>query len=119
MRWEQRSLCSAAEPRYKVPVPKLPPHLADITTVKVYVIQCGQFVKIGQARNVEDRFRSLVAANRMDLTLLAAFHGGQPLERRLHRLFASYRHRDEWFRLTGQVAEWIKAGCPEPDLDPL
>jgi hypothetical protein len=38
--------------------------------------------------------------------------GSMADEAALHRRFASYRLRNEWFRREGELAAWIKAGCP-------
>jgi hypothetical protein len=79
---------------------------------KTYIIACGPFVKIGIASNVEQRFRSFMAANPFPIEVIQVFAGGYKLERELHRRFAAYRHRDEWFRREGDLAAWIEAGCP-------
>lgn len=79
---------------------------------KTYVIRCGNFVKIGIANNIAERLRTLEAYNPHPLSVLAVLAGGRPVERSLHLRFAAYRHRDEWFREEGELAEWIKEGCP-------
>ena len=77
---------------------------------KTYLIQCGDFVKIGIASSVHNRLRALQAMNPLPLKVLVVLAGGRDLERALHARFAAYRHRDEWFRIEGDLSEWIAAG---------
>lgn len=79
---------------------------------KTYVIVSEPFVKIGIAHDVEARFRALMATNPHPMKCVKVLLGGRPVERALHQRFAAHRHRDEWFRIEGKLAEWIKAGCP-------
>jgi hypothetical protein len=81
---------------------------------KTYIIRCGPFVKIGMAVDVEARFRQLLATNPFDLEMVAILIGGRAVERALHLRFAAQRHRDEWFREEGELAEWIAGGCNAP-----
>lgn len=81
---------------------------------KTYIIRCGPFVKIGMAVDVETRFRTLLASNPFDLEMVAVLPGGRAVERSLHLRFATLRHRDEWFREEGELAEWIAEGCHAP-----
>lgn len=104
-----------------VPIPDVPVKVLKDTMFgrldkrianKTYVIRSGAFVKIGIAVDIEARFRTLLSSNPHDLECLVVFPGGRPVERALHQRFAAHRHRDEWFRVEGSLAEWIDAGCP-------
>lgn len=77
---------------------------------KTYVIRSGGFVKIGIAHDIELRFRALLSMNPHDLECLVVLPGGRALERSLHLRFAAHRHRDEWFRVEGELAAWIERG---------
>ena len=76
-----------------------------------YLIQCGEFVKIGITADIESRLRTLESSNPHALKVVALLAGGRALERALHKRFADYRHRDEWFRIEGALAKWIEGGC--------
>jgi excisionase family DNA binding protein len=84
------------------------------TLCDVYMIRCCDFVKIGKAERVEERFACLQAMNPYELELLHVLKAdnGHRLESRLHKRFAAHRHKGEWFRFEGELAKWIKEGCP-------
>ena len=94
-------------PRFTVDIPEVDAKFRCDES-KVYVVKCGDFVKIGRARNVEQRMRDIQSANPHTIELLFVSFGGNEVEKELHRRFAAYKHRDEWFRLEGEVAEWIQ-----------
>lgn len=102
----RRGMCSG----FRVPVPDVP--MLPDGSAQVYVVRCAEFVKIGMAQNVSYRIRTLISATPFDLHLVAVLPGGQAAERALHLRFSEHRHRDEWFRIEGALAEWIRAGCP-------
>ena len=86
----------------------------------VYFIQCGDFVKIGFTRGTaESRLAAFSTASPHDFTILATVPGGQRLEKNLHKLFAEYWHRGEWFRYEGSLLEFIgylhKVNLPRKD----
>jgi excisionase family DNA binding protein len=79
----------------------------------LYVLECGEFIKIGHAYDVEHRVKTMETGNPYPIkVLLARFGDGERLERQLHKRFARHRHRHEWFRMEGELADWIKEGCP-------
>ncbi len=80
----------------------------------VYVIRCEQFVKIGKTTRKESRLATMQTANPFELVTIAIIDAddGDELERDLHKRFARYRHRGEWFRDAGWLANWIRRGCP-------
>lgn len=79
----------------------------------VYVIRCEQFVKIGKTTQKENRLATMQTANPFDLVTVAIIDAddGDGLEKALHKRFARYRHRGEWFRDAGWLARWIRRGC--------
>jgi hypothetical protein len=78
---------------------------------RVYLIQSGPFVKIGTTRDIATRIADLQRATPFPLTLLAILAGDVKLERELHRRFDKQRHRFEWFRIEGELEDWINEGC--------
>lgn len=78
----------------------------------VYIIRCQDFVKIGTTNDLGLRLSNMRGAIPFDLTVVARFPGDRTLEKTLHARFKAHRHRYEWFRLEGELAAWIEAGCP-------
>jgi hypothetical protein len=72
---------------------------------RTYFVRCGGFVKIGIAWNVRHRLCGLQVGNPEPLELLGELTGDHEIE--LHGLFREYRHRGEWFRLEGTLAEYL------------
>lgn len=75
----------------------------------VYIIACGDLVKIGVSRDPAARLKSLktgspyrphIAATREFTTRRRA----HDMETRLHRFFARHREHGEWFRVTASQA---------------
>jgi hypothetical protein len=73
----------------------------------VYIVRCGDFVKVGTTQDLRARLQALQAANPYPITLLATLDGDDRRERELHRRLAPHRHRNEWFRLEGDVTAFI------------
>lgn len=71
----------------------------------VYCIQAGDRakVKIGTADDPAARLRELQCAHFDELRIIRIIEGGRPVERWLHRHFAPYRIRGEWFRLVDDM----------------
>lgn len=96
------------------------PYLATLTrdlnyaernnhTQSVYFISNGMgHVKIGVATDVESRFYGLQVANATELELIAVIPGGYGLEGRIHRLFAQWRIRGEWFDLVPEIKDYLR-----------
>jgi hypothetical protein len=82
--------------------------LAQYVEDEVYLIRCGGFVKIGYANDVRYRLRTLRLANPHEITLIGSARGGKAAEAELHRRFATYHHRGEWFRIEGTLREFIE-----------
>lgn len=98
-------------PTFTIDLPPMPAG-ADFDGPKTYIVRCNEFVKIGYTSgNLHNRLRSLLSSTPFDYEIIAVLPYGQPLERRLHKRFAEYHHRDEWFRLEGKLRRWIECGC--------
>lgn len=65
----------------------------------VYFVQCGEDgpIKIGTAKDLRMRLSSLQIGCPYELRLLGAREGDMLTESELHRRFARYRIRGEWF----------------------
>jgi hypothetical protein len=94
-------------------IQNLPPCAPTIVVEScVYFIRCGEFVKIGKADDLIKRFKGLRTSMPHDLELLMSLPGSVPEERGFHDRFAAHRHRGEWFRLEGSLAEFLRCeGC--------
>lgn len=101
------------EPAPKVE-PRTPRPAPPIETLKttVYIIQSGDFVKIGSTSGpIKKRLKALSTAHHSELVLLGAIEDAPGnLELILHERFASLRVRGEWFRYEGALAEWGAGG---------
>lgn len=77
----------------------------------IYFIQNADtgHVKIGRARNVQQRLSNLQTANSGTLVLLARCAGSRETERDLHQRFKSKHVRGEWFDISAQDVEEVAA----------
>jgi hypothetical protein len=73
----------------------------------VYFIRDDAQVKIGHSVNPRARLRELQCATHRLLKLLATCKGGQQRERLLHKKFAKYRIKGEWFKLSAPILKYI------------
>jgi len=78
----------------------------------VYFIACDDLglVKIGRARDVVERFSHIARGFPYPLRLAYVREGGRDLEREIHLRLADQRVRGEWFRLEGELAEFLSVG---------
>lgn len=76
---------------------------------KVYFIQSENEgpIKIGCAIDPIARMLSLQTSHPNQLRLLAVVDGSYKEEAKLHRLFANYRIKGEWFHPSTQLTEYI------------
>jgi hypothetical protein len=66
----------------------------------VYVVQCGEFHKIGYSGFPHQRVKSIQTDNPLPVTLIGVIRGSPSTEAEWHKLFSGQRIRGEWFRLT-------------------
>lgn len=92
----------------------------------IYFIQDtgSHAIKIGVSTDPERRLRSLQTATASKLVLLGVVPGDLSTEAELHRHFADYRLRGEWFRGAPPVLETVRdmiasfpGGSPTPLFD--
>ena len=82
---------------------------------QVYFMRYGTSnrVKIGYTKRMNQRRCGLEGGTPEDLHLLATVTGGREQEYRLHKRFAAYRIKGEWYKLEGKLAEYV-AALPKP-----
>jgi hypothetical protein len=82
----------------------------------VYFFQKGrrQIVKIGYSGDHAERMGNLQQATPDRLRLIATLPGSRSVEAELHRRFRRYKVTGEWFRLEGELAEYV-AGLKDND----
>lgn len=79
---------------------------------RVYFVRCGGFIKIGLATNVRKRLLCLQTHSPHEMTLLMDSHGSVAVEREYHKRFATNHHKNEWFRLEGDLLVYLRdMGC--------
>lgn len=84
--------------------PRLTYQVAEVRK-GVYVAGFGPYVKIGISTNVYGRMAAIQTPE--ELKVYAILNGWVRQERQLHRRFAEYRLRGEWFKHEGALAKWI------------
>lgn len=87
-----------------------------------FIADVGQgLVKIGVSGGVHSRVAQLrTATPGGQLLLLGCFKGSKSMEKGLHAYFDKYRVHGEWFKLTKDIAEFIKLHTKlDPDNCPV
>jgi hypothetical protein len=81
----------------------------------VYIIQAigTARVKLGYSIEPEKRLRELQTGSPYELALLSKWRARPATERRLHREFAEYRVKGEWFELPRQLIERLAVSDQE------
>jgi hypothetical protein len=69
------------------------------------------YVKIGFSNNPHKRLRGVQIGSASPVRLLAMLRGDRNDEDSLHKRFAAYRVRGEWFRFEGEFKEYVE-GLP-------
>lgn len=80
-------------------------HYARNKKSDLYMIRCGNYVKIGVSRDVSRRLKDLQSSNPLDLELI--YHGideGSD-EETWHNIFKHRHHRGEWFYMPKEGCE--------------
>ena len=65
----------------------------------LYIISCGEYIKIGSATNVDERVAALQASNPYPVHLEAVYTQKGYMEKEVHEEFDKWNHRGEWFDL--------------------
>lgn len=77
----------------------------------VYVVGYADYIKIGYSRNIDQRIDDLQVHAPERLTVYFRLPGDFRDEALLHHRFHGQRLNGEWFRLEGELAEWMRGGC--------
>jgi hypothetical protein len=77
----------------------------------IYIVGFSNFIKIGWSSFIEKRIEEIQCGVPEKLTIHRCLEGTMRHERYLHHRFSKQRLRGEWFRLEGELAEWIKNRC--------
>lgn len=83
-------------------------HEQNVGAKFVYLVSVGRCIKIGIARDVTKRLKTIQTANSRDVRLCRVFSGGVDLEAKLHGMFSGQHRRGEWFARDRTVIEFIK-----------
>lgn len=75
----------------------------------VYVVGAGEMVKVGRAKDVAARMKTLQGAQPFPLRLIVAVPGHPSLEAAIHERFSNLRAEGEWFRLDPELKMFIRA----------
>lgn len=77
----------------------------------VYLIDSGEYYKIGASLNPEKRLRQLKTGSSRPLKMIHWLYSSRyrEVEKKLHDRFASKRVSGEWFNLCGYDVEYIKS----------
>ena len=82
----------------------------------VYFYRCEGFIKIGYTRDPYNRLHACQVGNPFPVTLAAMLTGDIQEEEKLQGKFAKLRHRNEWYREEGALAELLAViGPMAPD----
>ena len=74
----------------------------------IYFIKSGEdFVKIGRAKDPEQRLKDLQTGSSEKLMLLKVWDVPDKVETELHFRFRKLRHRGEFFWLHGEIQDFI------------
>jgi len=88
----------------------------------VYVLQCGEYVKVGVAVDVHSRVEALQAGNPYPITVAVKLPLESKLnallcERTIHSCLSAYAHQREWFKCpadhAAKVATAVHEACRE------
>ena len=65
----------------------------------LYFIQCGPYIKIGRADQIQKRLGQLRAMNPYEVTLVRYIENAGHLEHHYHEVFKEHHYKGEWFLL--------------------
>lgn len=79
----------------------------------IYVVGYDDYVKIGFTKDLRKRMSQLQTACPQRLHAHHTLPGTIANEQALHKSFAKSRLTNEWFRLSGPIADWIETQRPK------
>jgi len=101
------------------PLDTLLDHVPGHKPESLYFVESGKGgpIKIGRARNVQQRIDDLQTGNPSRLRLLGTMVGCFAKEQRVHRMFASAHIHGEWFHRTPELLEFICCQARQPSRE--
>lgn len=94
----------------------VPPVRSHRPPGRVYFIRAGSNVKIGFSTQPMDRLQSLQTSHPDKLEILCTIAGSRDTERDMHKRFAKFHVRGEWFRMSSEITAfvtWAKRRIPD------
>ena len=84
----------------------------------VYVVQfgTGRPIKVGSTVNLGARLSKMSIDHYEPVEMLYLHRGGFKEERAIHKRFARYRLRGEWYSPAPEVIEWCEAECEQQSV---
>lgn len=81
----------------------------------IYFIQAvgSGHIKIGLARDVKKRIRGLQTGSSYLLRIIGIIDAPDSLEKELHKKFAKFKIKNEWFRPDPELLAYIKSMCKD------
>lgn len=73
----------------------------------LYLLKSGNYLKIGYAKNIEERMK-LYTTHNPDFELLDKAEGTLLDEKELHKICKKWQHRTEWYDYTEEIIEIFK-----------
>jgi hypothetical protein len=84
----------------------------------IYFIQAGGSIKIGFAKDPEDRRLTLQTANASRLELVWIMIGDRRDEAEMHARFSADRQHGEWFAFSAEIKDFLRdQGCDHDALE--
>jgi|13_taG_2_1085334.scaffolds.fasta_scaffold121632_2 hypothetical protein len=77
----------------------------------VYFITDGEYIKIGKAKDPQERLNGLQTGNPKNLFIIATINGDEAVEYQMHHRFKQWHHRGEWFKATPEMIKKISEVC--------
>ena len=102
-RWSAEEYANAEGLPWPLPAQKVVARAQGL----IYFVGYGQFVKIGFATDLALRLTALQVSTPHPLKVYLKIEGTLEDEKALHRQFAAYRIRGEWFRRSSEIKAWI------------
>ena len=69
----------------------------------LYIVQCGEYVKIGSATDVKTRVAAIQSANPYEVSCLFIGEGLGHREKEMHDKLKNLHHRGEWFKASEEL----------------
>lgn len=79
----------------------------------VYYIRCGDYVKIGKSGDIQERVKDIARWNPYPVEVVAyepcPGARAHAREAEIHECLSAHHHQGEWFRLSDEVEQFIRA----------